>query len=613
MEQKIKLSKKQEEIVFSEEEAICVMASAGSGKTRILTERIRYLLTKTRRKILALTFTNKAAEEMKNRLSEIPDINNRTFIGTIHSFCQTVLENHGNLIGLEKMPHIFEDNNDRLKLLEQAIEETPIFWNQYKNKNYKEKKELLYRVLEFISKVKREIISEENFLKNTDEKIVILYNTYQNILMSQNAIDFDDLFLLVCNLFNSYPKIGALYRRSYEYICIDEAQDLNNAQYQVLLSLTAKEHRKIMIVGHPDQAIFAFVGSTADFMTKKFIDDFNAKIFKLQENYRSSKKVLEVAEKIIPCLSNLKETVIEGEFELKRLPNEKLEAEWIIKKIKELLVQKNYDDIEGEVTLEKISILARNKYVFKNIEEELKEKKIKYYYKMTPGAIKFESKLIKIFDLALKIKLNPKDVIHFESILNLLDIKKGEYFDLKNVISIIENDLEREILELVNTLSEDGSNLIQKLNLLEENIKKSNLIDDEEKQMIINDILEIKTHWNNYAKNSERRTLNQFKNRMALGQTNSLSQHSGITLSTVHTMKGQEYDIVFLIGMDDGTFPDYRAIRKGGIELEQEKNITYVAVTRSKRFLYITYPENRNMPWGNSISRNISRFLNGIF
>jgi DNA helicase-2/ATP-dependent DNA helicase PcrA len=151
------------------------------------------------------------------------------------------------------------------------------------------------------------------------------------------------------------------------------------------------------------------------------------------------------------------------------------------------------------------------------------------------------------------------------------------------------------IIELVLSLADDSANFKRQLESYKENVT---LEDSDEKNMLFGDINELLIHWHNYAKTTDNTSLHQFKNAMALGQTHPLSQHSGVTLSTVHTMKGQEYDIVFIIGMDDGTFPDYRSVRSDGIELTQEKNNLYVAFTRSKRWLFVTWPEKRTMPWG---------------
>ena len=603
----IELSEKQKKIVYAENGPIYVKASAGSGKTRVLTERVRHLLTKTNKKVLALTFTNKAGKEIEERLNNISEIEKRVFVGTFHAFCRSILENHGNLIGLAKMPHIFEDETDRLELIGQAIKQTPSYTGRYKTQDKKEQKNFRYRVLNFISEIKRRLIADSELGKHTDdEDIVLLYQNYQDILHTQNAIDFDDLLFLAYSLLVDYPKTASLYRRSFFAVCVDEAQDLNNAQYQLLLALANGEFTNIMMVGDPNQSIYHFNGSSPDYMDKQFVRDFNPVIVELNENYRSSKKVLEAAEKIIPDAEYIVGTVKEGFFEINGLKDEEAEAQWVVDKIKELIALKTHGDIEGEITCEKIAVLARNKYIFNPIETQLKEANLPFYYKMTPGAIQFESDLMKIFDLALKVRLNPQDSLHKQRLLSRLKIDTAQNMNLETFIPLVVDGLNKNLITLVTELSDDGSNIKMLLEDFRDNL---NIEDENEKNMIFNDIKELLKHWRNYAKNTDNKSLHQFKNAMALGQTHPLTQHSGITLSTVHTMKGQEFDIVFIIGMDDETFPDYRAVRSGGIEMTQEKNNLYVAFTRAKRFLYVTWPQKRMMPWGDYKFRRISRFI----
>ena len=603
----IELSEKQKKIVYAENGPIYVKASAGSGKTRILTERVRYLLTKTNKKVLAMTFTNKAGKEIKERLSNIPEIEGRVFVGTFHSFCQSMLENHGNLIGLAKMPHIFEDDVDRLELVGEAIKQTPSYASKYTTQDKKEQKKFRYRVLNFISEMKRRLIADSEIGEHTnDEDIALLYQNYQEILKSQNAIDFDDLLLLAYGLLVNYSKTAALYRRSFFAVCVDEAQDLNNAQYQLLLALTNGEFNNVMMVGDPNQSIYHFNGSSPDYMDKQFVSNFNPVIVELNENYRSSKAILTAAEKIIPDAEYIVGTVKEGIFEINGLEDEEAEAQWAVGKIKELIALKTHGDIEGEITCEKIAVLARNKYIFNSIETQLIEADLPFYYKMTPGAIQFESDLMNIFDLALRVRLNPQDSLHKQRLLHRLKINKAANMNIEAIIPLVADELNKMLLKLVTELCDDGSNIIR---MLEDFRKNLNVEDENEKNMIFNDIEELLKHWRNYAKNTDNKSLHQFKNAMALGQTHPLTQHSGITLSTVHTMKGQEFDIVFVIGMDDETFPDYRAVRSGGIEMTQEKNNLYVAFTRAKRFLYVTWPQKRMMPWGDYKFRKISRFL----
>ena len=603
----IELSEKQKKIVYAANDPIYVKASAGSGKTRVLTERVRFLLGKTNKKVLALTFTNKAGDEIKERLSDIPEIKKRVFVGTFHGFCQSILENHGNLIGLSKMPDIFEDEADRLELVEQAIGQTPSYDVEYKTQSNNEKRDFRYRVLNFISKVKRELIADNEIEELADdENLVLLYQNYQDLLRTHNAIDFDDLLLLAHSLLVNFPKTAALYRRSFFAICVDEAQDLNNAQYQLLLALANGEFTNIMMVGDPNQSIYHFNGSSPDYMDKHFVHDFNPVIVELNENYRSSKAVLASAKKIFPDAEDITGTVKEGIFELHRADDEDDEAHWVVEKIKGLISLKSHVDIEGEIIYEKIAVLARNKYVFNKLELILTDEELNFYYKMTPGAIQFESDLMKIFDLALRVRLNPQDTLHKNRLLKRLKIKTNKIKELNAILDEITDELNKNLINVVVGLSDDGSDIKRSLTKFRDSLK---IEDENEKNMVFNDINELLKHWYNYASKTDNKSLRQFKNAMALGQTHPLTQHSGITLSTVHTMKGQEFDIVFVIGLDDETFPDYRAVRSGGIELKQEKNNLYVAFTRAKRFLYASWPRKRLMPWGDYKTRRISRFL----
>lgn len=604
---KVELSKKQNQIVFAEDGAICVKASAGSGKTRVLTERIRYLLGNTNKKVLALTFTNKAGDEIKERLNDISDIEKRVFIGTFHGFCQSVLESHGNLIGLSRMPHILDDEVDRLELVGTAIKQTPSYALKYTTQDQKEQNRFRYSVLNFISKMKRGLIAENDIEQHTDDdNIVLLYRNYQEILHAQNAIDYDDLLLLTYNLLVNYPKIAALYRRSFYAICIDEAQDLNYAQYQMLIALTGGEFSNIMMVGDPNQSIYHFNGSSPDYMVNKFVHEFSPVIVDLNENYRSSKKILSAAKKIIPEAEYIANTVKDGFFYIQPCEDEDAEADFVVNKIEELIETKKHDDIEGEITFEKIAVLARNRYLFCKLESRLTESTLPFHYKMTPGSIKFESDLMKIFDLALRIRLNPQDRLHKQRILSRLKLENSDDISLKDIIASIKDEPNKSIVELVSALSEDGADLKRTLEKYRDDVS---IEDEDEKSMVFNDIDELLRHWHNYAKKTDNKSLHQFKNAMALGQTHPLYQHSGVTLSTVHTMKGQEFDIVFIIGMDDETFPDYRAMKSGGVEMIQEKNNLYVAFTRARRFLYVTWPQKRMMPWGDYKIRKISRFL----
>ncbi|MCU7940888.1 MAG: ATP-dependent helicase, partial [gamma proteobacterium symbiont of Bathyaustriella thionipta] len=505
MSNRVELSKKQQSIVDESDGPLYVKASAGSGKTRVLTERIRVILARSNKKVLALTFTNKAGQEIKERLADIEDIDQRTFVDTFHGFCQSVLENHAHLIGYVDMPHIFDDESDRLELIERAIQLTPSYATEYSKKDKQDQQKYRYRALNFIAKVKRQLIDEAEISEHTeDENKILLYCSFQDILKSQNAIDFDDLLLKVYGLFMDYPKIVALYRRSFSAICVDEAQDLNHAQYQLLKALANGEFHNILMVGDPNQSIFHFNGSSPKYMDQEFVKDFQAKMIELNENYRSSIAVLQAAQKIIPDAEQIEHTVKQGKFELHEIMNEQKEAQWVVNKIQEIVALGRHNDIEGDLSVEKIAVLARNKYLFKPLEEALRNADIPHYYKIRLGALQFESSLMQIFDLVLRVKLNLQDELHKRRLLKALSIKKKENKSLSEIVEDIDDDNQKRVVDLVMSLAEDGSNIKKQFEVFKEHIS---ITDNDEKNMLFRDIDELLIHWHNYAKTTDNKTL----------------------------------------------------------------------------------------------------------
>ncbi len=606
------LSDKQKEIVSFYKGPLLVKASAGSGKTRVLTERICMLAKSTKRRILAITFSNRASGEIKDRLDSIDDtLLEKVYVGTFHSFCNYVLEKHGAAIGYKELPQVFSEMDDRMRIVEKAIAETPSLRGLYEAKDTKERTKFKAKALEVISTIKREVILDEDLESSIkDDDIILLYYNYREIMTSLNAIDFDDLLFLTYKLFITNPNIAALYRRNFEYIFVDEAQDLNRAQYLVLRALTPDENTNVMLVGDSNQSIYGFNGSSADFMNVDFVKDYSPKVFILNENYRSSKSILKYANRIIPGSTSLDGVVLEGISEEHGFESVEEETLWVIDKIKLLLNKKIVKDIEGEICSERIAILARNKYVLLPIEENLKKENLPYYYKSSSKGLELSSVSGSIFNLALQVRVNSKDSLHLSQLLNLVGLKNISSLD--DLIKQLEDgSLYHETITTILKLKEDGSNFKKSIRDLLQKIEAKSLeiTEEEELHNAHNDFGEILNHWLNYEKSTIERTLISFRNAMALGQTVANNDDKGITLSTVHTMKGQENDIVFLVGMDDMTFPDYRAIEKGGVNMQQEKNNLYVAVTRAKRYLFVTYPLSRIMPWGSIKERVKSRLL----
>jgi len=623
------LSPEQQEITQNTEGAVLLLAGAGSGKTLILTEHVRYLLEneKGHFRVLALTFANKAAEEMESRLAGIKDLKKRAFIGTIHKFCLEVIKSHGNVIGIAKMPHIFESEEVRKKIVEELFESN-IKLKVYleEKKSEKEKMDLINRGLNFISQKKRELILPGNEVFHTlHEAQQVLYKEYNDLLNSQNAMDFDDILILAYRIFSERPKVAELYSRLYKYVCIDEAQDLNFAQYEIIKTMCLGRHNNILMVGDPNQAIYGFNGADKKFMQENFISDFNARVKELKENYRSSLAVIKAANRLIPGSIDEENVKTKGDFALQAFETEEAEAKWVVEKIKRLLEEKNIEGIEGDISLKQIAVLARNKYVFKSLEKELEKNRIDFFYKKVYKPSECESDFVKIFDLGTRILSNPLDRIHFSQICQLLQIREqpaGTFNDgLSELTSLKDKIGDRELKQQYGVLIEAWSILSKEENQYPKALEKLEVyargLSSEEnvsqKALILEDIEELKELWRKFLTQTptDNRTLQSFKTHVALGITGNTKKQTGLTLGTIHSVKGLEYDIVFLIGMTDGTFPDYRAVKKGARAIDEEKNNAFVAITRSKRLLYITYPKTKFMPWDNdnpSIQKP-SRFL----
>ena len=594
----IVLSDKQQKIVDFRDGALLVKASAGSGKTRVLTERVKKLAEGTRRKILAITFTNKACEEIKNRIKEYnTDLLKKVDVFTFHGFCNSVLERHGSYIGYAKLPEIISSQEEIYALMEEAVKATPTIFAKYQQLDEKGRKKVIYDAIELVAKIKRNFIPEEE-LYGSNQDGVILYFAYRSLMQSMNAIDFDDMLLLVYNLFTTNVRIADLYRRNYDYICIDEAQDLNNAQYRLRRSLANEGYNTVMMVGDAKQSIYAFNGSSKEYMLKYFVVDYNPVIFELAENYRSAREILAYANKIIPGANDEMAAQIQGMCKEYPTQTEEEEINTIISLIQKILDQKKLKYIERNISEDDITVLARNKYVLEPLEKKLEEFSIPYYYKNTSKVYKPLSTHGQYFETLLSLRINPQDVMH-----------EGKAKSIEKLG--VNEELCAAIRKAVEGLRDDGSNFRTVIQGVKDKIKQiaSNRTENDELIMAYKDFEFTDSQWVAYAKTNTNRSIQSFRNAMTLGTTNVDVEHHGVSLSTVHTMKGQENNIVILMGMDDNTFPDYRAVQQGGNAMDQERNNLYVAITRAKRYLFITYPLQRTMPWGGVYNRIRSRLL----
>lgn len=608
----MQLSQKQLQIVNHKAGALLVEAGPGSGKTRVLIERIKCLLSASKRgKVLALTFSNLAADEMKERLSEDRSFEeqlDRVTAGTIHSFCLDLVQTRGNLIGLSSDMVLFENEDDRKTVLKDVFLEN----QQLKDflARHLDKNQIMQRILQLITEQKKKFVLPENC--NINAPFPLIYSEYNRKLIDQNAMDFDDILFFAYRILTENPSVVRMYNSLYRYICIDEAQDLNFAQYQVVKALCGDNFVNVMMVGDANQSIYGFNGSDSDFMTKFFVADFSPVIYKLNENYRSAKRIVEFANRL-EHYDSVTNYVYDGELLARKFPDEETEAKFVADKIEEL-IQNGHLDVEGPISTSRVAVIARNKYVFSSLEKELSEREIPFFFKKNSTGIENESDYMNVFELAIRILINKKDYIHLTQIKKQVghsDNITGNKSGLAILKEVLTKTNYESMLPALEVLDKEVLSFNKALKCLE-NILSS--FDDDERYLVSMDIQQWRNHWNKYCMivPKENRTLTSFRNQISLGKTRETEANTGITLLTAHMSKGLQFDIVFIIGLSEGTFPDYRAGKSGGAQLSQEMNNMYVAVTRAKRLCYMTYPAKKRMPWGNIKYQYPSRYIKDI-
>jgi DNA helicase-2/ATP-dependent DNA helicase PcrA len=465
--------------------------------------------------------------------------------------------------------------------------------------------------LRAISNAKNHPITIPEIAEPLEQRI---FDAYNGGLEASGAFDFDDLLLLSYRLLTDNEKIASFYRRLYRYVCIDEAQDLNEAQYAVINALCGSEFRNVMMVGDPNQSIYGFTTSSPKYMGD-FERDFRATKIALDENFRSSKVVVDIAHALEPSYSVKGRLPIQGHVRLLIGDDEAAEAKLVADEI-ERLCKEGHPDIEGPITPASCAVLGRTRYTLLAVEKELASRAMAFYRRLT-SLHENESKLAEEFQLALRTLANPRDQLHMAALLKRWNLKLGDEVisEPAQVVTLMADCAKvsgqaqcQAIADAVGVLSTHSSRLNIKP-AVEVLRKYADSLPLDERGAVYDDTEVMLREWDQYLRSgsSQTRALRGFLSSLALGTSQQI-RSDGTALLTVHSSKGLEFEVVFIVGMAEGVFPDYRAQNKPSAMAEEKRN-AFVAVTRSRRLLYLSFPRKREMPWGDVWQCKPSPFL----
>ncbi|EPU69008.1 TPA: DNA helicase PcrA [Streptococcus agalactiae] len=634
----IGMNDKQAEAVQTTDGPLLIMAGAGSGKTRVLTHRIAYLIDEkyvNPWNILAITFTNKAAREMRERAIALNPATQDTLIATFHSMCVRILRREADYIGYNRNFTIVDQGEQRT-LMKRIIKQLNLDTKKWNERS----------ILGTISNAKNDLLDEIAYEKQAGDMytqvIAKCYKAYQEELRRSEAMDFDDLIMMTLRLFDQNKDVLAYYQQRYQYIHVDEYQDTNHAQYQ-LVKLLASRFKNICVVGDADQSIYGWRGADMQNILDFEKDYPQAKVVLLEENYRSTKKILQAANNVINHNKNRRPKKLwtqndEGEqIVYHRANNEQEEAVFVASTIDNIIREqgKNFKDF---------AVLYRTNAQSRTIEEALLKSNIPYT--MVGGTKFYSRKEIRDVIAYLNILANTSDNISFERIVNepkrgvgpgtlekirsfayeqnmsLLDASsnvmmsplKGKaaqaVWDLANLILTLRSKLDSL------TVTEITENLLDKTGYLEA-LQVQNTL---ESQARIENIEEFLSVTKNFDDNPEITVegetgldrLSRFLNDLALiaDTDDSATETAEVTLMTLHAAKGLEFPVVFLIGMEEGVFPLSRAIEDAD-ELEEERRLAYVGITRAEQILFLTNANTRTL-FGKTSYNRPTRFIREI-
>jgi len=633
-----KLNPPQREAVLHQTGPLLILAGAGSGKTRVLTHRMAYLVAKglaAPDEVLCMTFTNKAAHEMESRIFHLLSslgipVHGYLWISTFHSFCVRILKQHITLLDYKQYFTIY-DSSDQLSAIKKVVQSLGINDKLYPPKTFQAR----------ISSAKMMGLTADSIKKNNknfmDPKTAEVYAAYEATLKMANALDFDDLLLKTHELFNMYPDLLLEYQKKFKFIMVDEYQDTNHIQY-LLVKQLGHFHRNVCVVGDEDQSIYSWRGADIQNILDFEKDFTDAKTVKLEENYRSSNNIVQAATAVIKNNTQRKNKTLftnnnPGDLiEIREERSEYDEARYVVKTLQTWMT-------EGEGTYNDYAIFYRTNSQSRVLEEQLRTASIPY---RIVGGVRFYDRMeIKDIICFLKLCLNPADDIAVKRIINVPTRGIGKT-TVEKIDDIVDRDkitflsaAAKAIETRVFTAGTTGK-LRRFLDLLEEirGLSQNYRLDElyplvlekteylkalkaegtTEAEARIDNLEELDNAIAQFLKErGDEGTLQTFLEEMALASdADKLKQEvNSVTMMTLHISKGLEFPYVFIVGLEDGLFPSLRFESEGEDDLEEERRLAYVGMTRARKRLSLSYAKTRKI-WGQDQAHPPSRFLKEI-
>lgn len=610
------LNLQQKLAVLDDSGPLLVIAGPGSGKTHILTRRIARVLSDTsgeKFKILALTFTTKAVNEMKVRVERlIGEEVNRLFISTFHGFCFEVLRKYGSYIDLSNEFTIYDQSSDMNNYIEILIEAVQEEIDKKDSTNY----HLLSRftnsqvlrndagiIFNGISRLKNQLKTPDDIPKNSkkyDESFRLIYRLYEKKLRTNNAIDYGDLFLLTYRLFSEKPFIAKQYRRVFKHLLIDEAQDTNKAQFELIKAFCGDDYPNIFIVADEDQLIYEWNDARFEYLLE-FVKMYDAKTIQLFENYRCPESVLAMANQLIKLNVNR----LNSKSDLKANKYSKEEDITLYK-------FKYPEEESAEITkriyqineFNSTCIIARNRFVLNRIESELINMGIPCNYPSTSE--RFLSKEAQVTVALLQSVFNEEDKIYINYLCGYFALNADDLFNLKNQTRFTQfiEAIQGRFPKLAELLNDLLNKKIYFMDYIEDIFKELTGIQfseeetTEENKILTDDLTQLRSIIRLYKRERDEseRHIGDFLSYMALSPKGN-HEKEGVTLLTGHAAKGLEFDHVFIVSLNQGVFPDFRSTQELR-SLEEERRNFFVAITRTKKNLYLSYTEHNKTRFG---------------